>query len=75
MRIPKDAYADYKCEKCGRYEFDFLKKEDSRKQTILKIYCSTCGRFLKNADEDEQNLYELKRQKGEQARQEKKQLK
>ena len=41
---------DYKC-KCGHDEFFFADKENQK-----GIYCSCCGKWLKWADKDEQNL-------------------
>lgn len=54
MRIAKDSVYDYSCGKCGNCEFGFLKKENQ-----FGIYCKKCGRWLKWADKDEQNLYEM----------------
>ena len=54
MRIPIDKMFDHACKKCGCCEFGFLLKGNQ-----LGIYCSRCGRWLKWADKDEQNLYEL----------------
>ena len=41
---------DYKC-KCGHDDFFFADKGSQR-----GIYCSYCGKWLKWADKDEQNL-------------------
>ena len=41
---------DYKC-KCGRDDFFFANKGNQK-----GIYCSYCGKWLKWADKDEQNL-------------------
>ena len=41
---------DYKC-KCGHDEFFFADKGNQK-----GIYCSYCGKWLKWADKDEQNL-------------------
>ena len=54
MRIPINQCVDSRCEKCGRYEFSFMYKENK-----LGLFCSSCGRFLKWAEEDDKNLYEL----------------
>ena len=51
MRIPIDKMFDHACKKCGCCDFGFLSKGNQ-----LGIYCSRCGRWLKWADEDEQNL-------------------
>ena len=57
MRIAKDKVYVHTCSKCGRTDFDFMEKGGQ-----LGIYCTTCGRWLKWADKDEQNLYRLNRQ-------------
>lgn len=41
---------DYKC-KCGHDDFFFADKGNNK-----GIYCSYCGKWLKWADKDEQNL-------------------
>lgn len=41
---------DYKC-KCGHNDFFFADKGNQK-----GIYCSYCGKWLKWADKDEQNL-------------------
>lgn len=41
---------DYKC-KCGHNDFFFADKGNQ-----IGIYCSYCGKWLKWADKDEQNL-------------------
>ena len=41
---------DYKC-KCGHNDFFFANKGNQK-----GIYCSYCGKWLKWADKDEQNL-------------------
>ena len=41
---------DYKC-KCGHDDFFFADKGNQ-----IGIYCSYCGKWLKWADKDEQNL-------------------
>ncbi len=41
---------DYKC-KCGHSDFFFANKGNQK-----GIYCSYCGKWLKWADKDEQNL-------------------
>lgn len=41
---------DYKC-KCGHNDFFFADKNNQK-----GIYCTYCGRWLKWADKDEQNL-------------------
>ena len=41
---------DYKC-KCGHNDFFFVDKNNQK-----GIYCSYCGKWLKWADKDEQNL-------------------
>lgn len=46
---------DYKC-KCGREDFFFANKGNQK-----GIYCSYCGKWIKWADKDEQNL-ELKQE-------------
>lgn len=41
---------DYKC-KCGHDDFFFADKENH-----IGIYCTYCGKWLKWANKDEQNL-------------------
>ena len=54
MKIPVNASNDYHCKNCNGIDFGFLQKGAQ-----LGIYCSRCGRWLKWADKDEQNLYEM----------------
>lgn len=44
----------YQCSKCRNNDFGFMWKGNQ-----LGIYCSKCGKWLKWADADERNLYEL----------------
>lgn len=44
----------YQCSKCRNIDFGFMWKGNQ-----LGIYCSKCGKWLKWADKDEQNLYEM----------------
>ena len=57
MKIPVNAsnvhYIHY-CKNCNGTDFGFLQKGAQ-----LGIYCSRCGRWLKWADKNEQNLYEM----------------
>lgn len=54
MRIVKDKESFYQCKKCDSSDFWFMKKGEH-----LGIYCINCGRWLKWADKDEQNFYEM----------------
>ncbi len=55
MRLIRNSpYIYHQCSKCSNTDFAFMMKGNQ-----LGIYCSKCGKWLKWADKDEQNLYEL----------------
>lgn len=54
MKILINASNAYHCKNCNGTDFGFLQKGAQ-----LGIYCSRCGQWLKWANENERNLYEM----------------